>query len=40
MKSGPLKTHDVALFKAVLDTVSDAVTAIDRDLKVKEIKND
>ncbi len=34
MKLDPLKTHDVALFEAVLDTVSDAVTVIDRDLKV------
>ena len=34
MKLDPLKTEDEALFKAVLDTVSDAITVIDKDLKV------
>jgi len=34
VKLDPLKTEDEALFKAVLDTVSDAITVIDKDLKV------
>jgi PAS domain S-box-containing protein len=34
MNMAPLKTHDGALFEAVLDTVSDAITVIDPDLKV------
>ena len=34
MKSDSLPIHGEALFKAVLNTVSDAVTVIDKDLKV------
>ena len=34
MKEDPLAIHGEALFEAVLDTVSDAITVIDRDLKV------
>ena len=34
MKSDPLKIYGEALFEAVLNTVSDAVTVIDKDLKV------
>jgi PAS domain-containing protein len=34
MKLDPLKTQDKALFEAVLNTVSDAITVIDKDLKV------
>ena len=34
MKLAPLKTNDGALFEAVLDTVSDAITVIDPELKV------
>jgi PAS domain S-box-containing protein len=33
-KMGPLKTKNEALFNAVLNTVSDAITVIDKDLKV------
>jgi two-component system response regulator AtoC len=34
MKSDPLKIYGEALFEAVLNTVSDAITVIDKDLKV------
>ncbi len=34
MKLDPLKMQGEALFKAVLNTVSDAITVIDKDLKV------
>jgi PAS domain S-box-containing protein len=34
MKTGPLSFEREALFEAVLNTVSDAITVIDRDLKV------
>jgi PAS domain S-box-containing protein len=34
MKLDPLKTQGEALFEAVLNTVSDAITVIDKDLKV------
>ncbi len=34
MKLDPLKTEGEALFKAVLNTLSDAITAIDKDLKI------
>jgi PAS domain-containing protein len=34
MKAEPLSFQGEALFKAVLNTVSDAITVIDRDLKV------
>jgi len=34
MKLDPLKTQNEALFEAVLNTVSDAITVIDKDLKV------
>lgn len=34
MKVDPLKTQNEALFNAVLNTVSDAITVIDKDLKV------
>jgi PAS domain S-box-containing protein len=34
MKVDPLKTPNEALFNAVLNTVSDAITVIDKDLKV------
>ena len=34
MKSNPLKIYGEALFEAVLNTVSDAITVIDKDLKV------
>src|SRR5512136_444015 len=34
MKLDPLKTQGEALFQAVLNTVSDAITVIDKDLKV------
>ncbi len=34
MDTGSLTEHGETLFKAVLDTVSDAITVIDRDLKV------
>ncbi len=34
MKLDPLKTQGEALFKAVLNTVSDAITVIDKDLKI------
>jgi len=34
MKSDPLKIYGETLFEAVLNTVSDAVTVIDKDLKV------
>jgi PAS domain S-box-containing protein len=34
MKTGPLSFHGEALFEAVLNTVSDAITVIDKDLKV------
>jgi two-component system, NtrC family, response regulator HydG len=34
MKEDPLAIHGQALFESVLDTVSDAITVIDRDLKV------
>jgi PAS domain S-box-containing protein len=34
MESYPLKTQGEALFEAVLNTVSDAITVIDKDLKV------
>jgi two-component system response regulator HydG len=34
MKVDPLGTHKEALFEAVLSTVSDAITVIDKDLKV------
>jgi PAS domain S-box-containing protein len=34
MKTGPLSFHEEALFEAVLNTVSDAITVIDKDLKV------
>src|SRR5512139_894063 len=34
MKLDPLKTQTEALFEAVLNTVSDAITVIDKDLKV------
>lgn len=34
MKAEPLSFHGEPLFKAVLNTVSDAITVIDRDLKV------
>ena len=34
MKSDPLKIYGESLFEAVLNTVSDAITVIDKDLKV------
>jgi len=34
MKSDLLSFHGEALFEAVLSTVSDAITVIDKDLKV------
>jgi len=34
MKLGPLKTQGEGIFEAVLNTVSDAITVIDKDLKV------
>ena len=34
MKANPLSFHSEALFEAVLNTVSDAITVIDKDLKV------
>jgi two-component system, NtrC family, response regulator HydG len=34
MKANPLSFHGEALFEAVLNTVSDAITVIDKDLKV------
>jgi PAS domain S-box-containing protein len=34
MKLDPLKTQGEALFEAVLNTVSDAITVIDKDLKI------
>jgi PAS domain-containing protein len=34
MKVDPLKMHGEALFEAVLNTVSDAITVIDKDLNV------
>jgi PAS domain S-box-containing protein len=34
MKTDPLSFHGEALFEAVLNTVSDAITVIDKDLKV------
>ncbi len=34
MKADLLKMYGEAMFKAVLNTVSDAITVIDRDLKI------